>query len=53
MAQGDGGVGDRRADGDVVVGGQAAGAVGDGDAFNFLTDCVTRARRAEAGRRAC
>lgn len=29
------------------------GATGGGDAFNFLTDCVTRARRVKAGRRPC
>ena len=32
-------------------GAAAEGVTGDGDAFNFLTDCVTSARRAKAGRR--
>lgn len=36
--------------GEVVLGRGAASATGDGDAFNFLTDCVTSARRAKAGK---
>lgn len=52
MVQGDSDVGHRRGLGKVVVEGKAVGATGDGDAFNFLTDCVTSARRAKAGSRA-